>query len=73
MLVSKAALSAIVGRYDYKGPVLTVTQEGDRVFAQLGAQPKFEIQNWKGLKIRRSAQSAHAESMIPRSTNTRFV
>jgi CubicO group peptidase (beta-lactamase class C family) len=41
--VSKAALSAIVGRYDYNGPVLTVTQEGDRVFAQLGTQPTFEI------------------------------
>jgi CubicO group peptidase (beta-lactamase class C family) len=41
--VSGDALAAIVGRYDYKGPILTVTQDGNRVFAQLGVQPKFEI------------------------------
>jgi CubicO group peptidase (beta-lactamase class C family) len=41
--VSGNALAAIVGRYDYKGPILTVSREGERVFAQLGAQPKFEI------------------------------
>ena len=32
-----------VGRYDYGGPILTVTREGDRLFAQLGGQPNFEI------------------------------
>jgi CubicO group peptidase (beta-lactamase class C family) len=41
--VSGDAISAIVGRYDYTGPVMTITREGDRVFAQLGVQPKFEI------------------------------
>jgi hypothetical protein len=41
--VSGAALGAIVGRYDYRSAVLVVTQEGDRVFAQLGGQPRFEI------------------------------
>ena len=41
--VSNAAVSAILGRYDYHGPILTVTQEGDHLFAQLGAQPKYEI------------------------------
>jgi len=32
-----------VGRYDYGGAILTVTKEGDRLFAQLTGQPKFEI------------------------------
>lgn len=41
--ISSAAVAAIVGRYDYKGPILTVSQEGDHVFAQLGYQPKYEI------------------------------
>ena len=41
--VSGAALAAIVGRYDYRSAVLVVTQEGDRVYAQLGGQPRFEI------------------------------
>jgi hypothetical protein len=36
-------VALIVGRYDYHGPVMTVTAEGGHVFAQLGAQPKFEI------------------------------
>ncbi len=29
--------------YDYGASILTVTREGDRLFAQLAAQPKFEI------------------------------
>ena len=41
--VSSAALAAIVGRYDYRNAILVVTQEGGRVFAQLGGQPRFEI------------------------------
>jgi CubicO group peptidase (beta-lactamase class C family) len=41
--VSHAVLAEIVGRYDYGGPVLTVTEEGDHVYAQLGPQRKFEI------------------------------
>jgi len=32
-----------VGRYDYGGPILTVTREGDGLFAQLATQSKFEI------------------------------
>jgi hypothetical protein len=33
-----------VGRYDYgQGAVLTVTREGNRLFAQLSGQPRFEI------------------------------
>ncbi len=40
---SSAAVAAIVGRYDYNGPIMTVTEEDGRVFAQLGFQPKFEI------------------------------
>ncbi len=41
--VSRAVLAAIVGRYDYGGPILTVTEDGDHLFAQLGLQPNFEI------------------------------
>ncbi len=32
-----------VGRYDYGRAVLTVTREGNRLFAQLSGQPRFEI------------------------------
>ncbi|MEK7675483.1 MAG: DUF3471 domain-containing protein [Verrucomicrobiota bacterium] len=32
-----------VGRYDYGGAILTVTREGDHLFAQLTDQPRFEI------------------------------
>lgn len=38
-----AALETLVGRYDYGGPILTVTRDGDRLFAQLTGQPPFEI------------------------------
>jgi CubicO group peptidase (beta-lactamase class C family) len=41
--VPRAVLAAIVGRYDYGGPVLTVTEDGDHLYAQLGLQQKFEI------------------------------
>jgi hypothetical protein len=37
------AFDAVVGRYDYGMGILTVTKEGDKVFAQLTSQPKFEI------------------------------
>ena len=32
-----------VGRYDYRGAVLTVTKEGDKLMAQLPGQAKYEI------------------------------
>jgi hypothetical protein len=38
--ISNAAVAAVVGRYDYRGPILSVTQEGGHVFAQLGFQPR---------------------------------
>lgn len=41
--VSKESLAAIVGRYDYQPQIRFITQEGDHVYAQLGAQKKFEI------------------------------
>jgi CubicO group peptidase (beta-lactamase class C family) len=41
--VPHTALAAVVGRYDYRGPVLAVTEEDGHVFAQLGLQRKFEI------------------------------
>jgi CubicO group peptidase (beta-lactamase class C family) len=41
--VSPQAKQAVVGRYDYGGAVLEVTREGDRLFAQLTGQPRFEI------------------------------
>ena len=36
-------MDAVVGRYDYGMGILTVMKEGDKVFAQLTGQPKFEI------------------------------
>ena len=41
--VSPKALDAVIGRYDYGMGILTVMKEGDKVFAQLTGQPKFEI------------------------------
>ncbi|HEY6554657.1 MAG TPA: DUF3471 domain-containing protein, partial [Vicinamibacteria bacterium] len=43
--VDAKALDAVVGRYDYGGgkAILTVSREGDRVYAQLTGQPRFEI------------------------------
>jgi len=37
------ALERFVGRYDYGNAVLTVTREGERLYAQLSGQPRFEI------------------------------
>ena len=42
--LSEAELDAILGRYQYgPGAVLTVTRDGDSVFAQLTGQPKIAI------------------------------
>lgn len=42
--VDPAVYDTYVGQYDYGPPgILTVTKEGDRLFAQLAGQPKFEI------------------------------
>ena len=32
-----------IGQYDYVGGIMTITREGDQLFAQLTGQPKFEI------------------------------
>ena len=41
--VDKKSYAEFAGRYDYKGAVITVTAEGERLFAQLTGQPRFEI------------------------------
>jgi hypothetical protein len=41
--VAPGALDLVVGRYDYGTAVLTVEREGERLFAQLGGQQRFEI------------------------------
>lgn len=41
--VSSNALDAVAGRYDYGSAIMTVTREGSHLYAQLGAQPRFEI------------------------------
>jgi CubicO group peptidase (beta-lactamase class C family) len=42
--VNPAVYDGLAGQYDYgNGAVLTVTREGDHLFAQLTGQPKFEI------------------------------
>ena len=43
--VDASNYAALLGRYDYgQGQaILTVTREGDKLFAQLTGQPKFEI------------------------------
>jgi CubicO group peptidase (beta-lactamase class C family) len=43
MDVSPKAFEAVAGRYDFGGPILTVTKEGDHLFAQLSGQQKQEI------------------------------
>jgi hypothetical protein len=42
--IAPQVLDSVVGLYDY-GPlgILTVTREGDRLFAQLASQPRLEI------------------------------
>jgi CubicO group peptidase (beta-lactamase class C family) len=41
--ISAADLDAITGRYDYGMGILAVTRDGNRLFAQLGQQPRTEI------------------------------
>ncbi|HWW02370.1 MAG TPA: serine hydrolase [Candidatus Acidoferrum sp.] len=43
--VDAASYDAFVGKYDYGAgqAIMTVSREGDRLFAQLTGQPKFEI------------------------------
>jgi CubicO group peptidase (beta-lactamase class C family) len=41
--ISPKAFDAIVGRYDYGGPILTVIKDGGHLFAQLSGQGKNEI------------------------------
>jgi CubicO group peptidase (beta-lactamase class C family) len=41
--VSAESFDALAGRYDYGDLILTVTREGDHLFAQLGPGPKSEI------------------------------
>lgn len=43
--VDTAKLESYTGRYDYGGgkAILTVTREGDRLFAQMTGQPRFEV------------------------------
>jgi CubicO group peptidase (beta-lactamase class C family) len=41
--VSPTSYDAYLGSYDYGGAILSVTREGDRLFAQLTGQPRFEI------------------------------
>jgi CubicO group peptidase (beta-lactamase class C family) len=41
--VSANAFDAYVGRYDYGGPIMTISRQGNHLYAQLAGQPKFEI------------------------------
>ncbi len=41
--VDPKTYAALVGRYDYKTAILTVTVEGDKLYAQLTGQEKYEI------------------------------
>ena len=41
--VDTAGYDALVGKYDYGNATMTVTREGDRLFAELTGQPKSEI------------------------------
>jgi CubicO group peptidase (beta-lactamase class C family) len=41
--VTSAAYDDYLGQYDYGMAILTVTRQGDRLFAQLTGQPSFEI------------------------------
>ncbi len=41
--VSSAAYDDYLGQYDYGMAILTVTRQGDHLFAQLSGQPSFEI------------------------------
>ena len=41
--VNKSSYGDFAGRYAYQGAVMTLTVEGERLFAQLTGQPRFEI------------------------------
>jgi CubicO group peptidase (beta-lactamase class C family) len=41
--LSPAVLDAYVGRYNYGVGIMTITRQGNRLFAQLARQPRFEI------------------------------
>jgi CubicO group peptidase (beta-lactamase class C family) len=41
--VTGEALAALVGRYDYGSAFMEISRDGNRLFAQLTGQPKFEI------------------------------
>jgi CubicO group peptidase (beta-lactamase class C family) len=41
--VSATALEPLVGRYDYRGSILTVTRQSTHLYAQLSGQQRFEI------------------------------
>lgn len=41
--VSPEVYERYVGRYDHGGAIMSVTKEGDQLFAQLTGQPRFEI------------------------------
>jgi CubicO group peptidase (beta-lactamase class C family) len=41
--VSPKAFDAVAGRYDFGGPILTVTKEHDHLFAQLSGQRSLEL------------------------------
>jgi hypothetical protein len=43
LTMAPSDLVAFEGRYDYGGPILTVTRDGSRLFAQLSFQSNFEI------------------------------
>jgi hypothetical protein len=41
--VDAKSFAAFAGRFDYQGAIMTVTVEGDALFAQLTGQPKHRI------------------------------
>jgi CubicO group peptidase (beta-lactamase class C family) len=41
--VSPKAFDAVAGRYEFGGQILTVSKEGDHLFAQFGSEPNLEI------------------------------
>lgn len=43
LAVDKSVYDDYVGKYDYGSVILEVTREGDRLFAQMTGQPKYEI------------------------------
>jgi len=41
--VDAKVYDAYIGKYDYSKAIMTVTREGNQLFAQITGQPKFEI------------------------------